>query len=90
MSEKNRHPVDELAEVRAAIKALESRESELRNRILAEGASLIGDDYAAIVTHQKRNNLDRKALAMLVAPEVLDLCTTKSDVTVVKVVSRHG
>jgi hypothetical protein len=38
----NRHPVDELADVRAERRRLEEREAELRNVLLAHGADLDG------------------------------------------------
>jgi hypothetical protein len=40
----NRHPVDELADVREELRRLEAREKELREMLLADGADLIGDD----------------------------------------------
>ena len=46
----NRHPVDELADVRAERRRVEEREKELRRALLAEGASLVGDAWAASVT----------------------------------------
>lgn len=46
----NRHPVDQLAEIREQIKALKAREDELRNKVSAMmGAadSLGGDEFIA-------------------------------------------
>jgi hypothetical protein len=45
----NRHPADELADVRAEIKRLEARESKLREVLCMPDADLIGDEYSAAV-----------------------------------------
>lgn len=62
----NRHPVDQLATVRATIKALEARESELKEQISAMmGAadSLGGDEFIARQKLQTRKGaLDEKKL----------------------------
>lgn len=63
----NRHIVDELAEVRAQIKALADRETALKAEISAAmgtGDLLIGDDYAAVQKITSRKGaVDTAAMA---------------------------
>jgi hypothetical protein len=58
----NVHPADELAEVREKIKALTARADELRDKLLADGAHLQGDQYTATINPGVRETLDRKAI----------------------------
>lgn len=59
---KNIHPADELSAVREEIAILEKRGNELRDILMAEGASLQGDQYTAMIVPNKRETLDRKAI----------------------------
>jgi len=59
---RNRHPVDELADVRAQIKTLQAREAELRAMVLNGECELAGDDYVAVVQTRPRNGIDLLAL----------------------------
>jgi hypothetical protein len=58
----NRHPVDELADVRAEIKRLEERESELQEALLKPGAELVGEEHQAHRIEYDRRHLDRDLL----------------------------
>jgi hypothetical protein len=58
----NRHPADELADLRAQIRELEAREQELRARLLIPGADLSGAEWRALVVTQSRDRLDAAAL----------------------------
>ena len=58
----NIHPADELSAVREEIKILTARADELRDLLLAEGASLHGDQYTAQIVPGVRETLDRKAI----------------------------
>jgi hypothetical protein len=58
----NIHPADELSAVREEIKILTNRADELRDRLLAEGADLHGDQYTAAIVPGVRETLDRKAI----------------------------
>jgi hypothetical protein len=58
----NIHPADELSAVREELKILEGRADELRAMLLAEGASLEGDQYIANIIPGTRETLDRKAI----------------------------
>ena len=63
MSVSNVHPADALAEIRAEIKALQVREALLREKLLADRGSLIGEAYEATIDHQKTMRLDQEKLA---------------------------
>ena len=58
----NIHPADELSACREEIKILTNRADELRDQLLAEGASLKGDQYTAYIVPGTRETLDRKAI----------------------------
>jgi hypothetical protein len=58
----NIHPADELCAVREEIKILTNRADQLRDQLLAEGASLKGDQYTAVIQPGTRETLDRKAI----------------------------
>ena len=67
MPGKNRHPVDELADVRAEIKRLSERETELKTTIgtmMADRDSLGGDDFIAFQKlSSRKGGIDEKAVA---------------------------
>lgn len=77
----NIHPADALAEVRAEIKALQVKETFLRERLLADGASLIGEAYEASVSSQRIMKLDQEKLTKALG----DLGPYKSENTLVMV-----
>ena len=58
----NIHPADHLAAVREEIKIMTKQADELRDRLLADGADLKGDQYLAIIRDKSRETLDRKAI----------------------------
>lgn len=62
----NRHPVDQLANIRATIKTLEDREKELKEQIgalMGSADSLGGDEFIARQKLQSRKGgLDEKKL----------------------------
>jgi hypothetical protein len=59
----NRHPVDELADVRPEIRRLEDREQELRNYLLEHPEDRTGIEHIAIIGEQGRSRVDLKAFA---------------------------
>lgn len=67
----NVHPVDELAATREEIKIMQGRADELRDMLLAEGASLEGDQHTAVIIPGSRETLDRKALEEAFGAEVI-------------------
>jgi hypothetical protein len=59
----NRHPADEIADIRDQITALKTRETQLRDALLtAEQTDRIGDEWIAEITQHKSNRLDNDAL----------------------------
>lgn len=58
----NIHPADELSAVREELKILTKRADELRDKLLAVGADLIGDQNTAVLCPGVRETLDRKAI----------------------------
>ena len=59
---RNRHPADDLADVRNEIKQLEIREAEIRAELLADAADRIGVQYEAYIRDQTQRRLDIPAL----------------------------
>jgi hypothetical protein len=58
----NRHPADELAEVREKIRALQAREAELRDMLMHGNCGLVGDDHVAVIKTMPRTRIDLPAL----------------------------
>lgn len=62
----NVHPVDQLVAIRAQIKALQERESDLKtevSRLIGGATSLDGDEWSAIQSlSTRKGGLDEKAL----------------------------
>lgn len=67
----NRHPVDELSDVRLEIRQLKLRESELRVELLADGAGRIGEEYEALVSDSTRQTFDVRAAIEALGMDVL-------------------
>lgn len=62
-ADRNRHPVDELADVRATIRDLQAREAYLKEIVThLDGCRLEGDDFEAIVTRVEGERIDTAAL----------------------------
>lgn len=60
---RNRHPVDELADVRAEIKALQAREALLKAVLEDGGADTVGDEWLATICDEDGGaRLDTKAM----------------------------
>jgi hypothetical protein len=59
----NRHPADELYDVRSEIRRLEDREQELRNYLLEHPQDRIGIEHVATVCSLTRRRVDLKGLA---------------------------
>ena len=58
----NVHPADALAELRQQKAEIERQIDALRDKLLADGADLEGDEYKAVVVPCVRETLDRKAI----------------------------
>lgn len=72
----NRHPVDQLADVRAEIKKLEAQETDLKAQISAKMGSrdsLGGDEFIAVQTlSERKGGLDEKKIAEHIGVKSLD------------------
>lgn len=84
----NRHPVDQLAEVREQIRTLQDREKEIRDRILANPDDLAGDEFAARITTSDTATLDRKAIEKAMGEAWLAGFLKRSSVTRITVAER--
>jgi hypothetical protein len=81
----NRHPVDELADIRAQIRELKAKEDDLRSVILAGNCSLLGCEYKAAISKHSVSRLDQAAAVRELGMERLRPFMTNSEFTVVKV-----
>ena len=82
----NMKPADELKTIRDQIKALQAREAELRDGLIAGEMDLVGNFAIASVTRQTRKTLDRKAAEAELGS--LAKFEKPTEVTVVKVEDR--
>ena len=84
----NRHPVDELADVRAQIRELRDREDALRRVILGSGCSLVGDEFEATIKKQITSRIDQAAAIRELGMERLRPFMASSETTVIRVRER--
>ena len=74
MSLPNRHPVDELADLRKHMHQIEGRIEELRDLIISGACGLVGDEHAATLKVRTSQRIDikelRRAFGEAVAPFV--------------------
>jgi len=82
----NVHPADALAEIREQIKTLTARADELRDKLLADGADLKGDQYTATITPGVRETLDRKAITEAFGEKAVEPFLKKTVFQTVKLV----
>ena len=80
---KNRHPVDELSDVRAQLRALKDREDELRAHLLT-CSDRVGDEYVATVAERQGLRLDRGKLEKRFGKAAVDACCVASSVRMVR------
>jgi hypothetical protein len=84
----NRHPADEMADIRERIKVLKTREAELRHTLLnAEQADRIGEEWLAETKQSKRKQLDNDALKEHFGPEALQPFERESVIKSIKLIS---
>jgi hypothetical protein len=84
----NRHPADEMADIREQIKVLKTGEAELRHTLLnAEQADRIGEEWIAEIRQSKRKQLDNGALKEHFGPEALQLFERESVIKSIKLIS---
>jgi hypothetical protein len=72
----NRHPIDEIHDLRAEIRRLEQREAALRRAVLKSG-HLIGDAFEGVVKHQVSERLDLPALRRAFGPVLRPFLRTR-------------
>jgi hypothetical protein len=83
-----RHPAEELADIRHQIKALETRETKLRDALLnAEQLERIGEEWIAEVSQQKGHRLDNDALKKHFGLEALQPFVRESVANLIKLIS---
>jgi hypothetical protein len=85
----NIHPVDELADVRSRIKALEEREGQLREELLSGRVGLEGDGYVARLVDQQRAWINLRS-ARRALGATLDPFITEKAVTTVRLAPKDG
>jgi hypothetical protein len=85
----NRHPVDELADIRAERRRIEEREAELRNILLADGADLHGHDYRARITTIRQRRLNRDLLEQRFGPEAVAECCIPATFTFINLAANR-
>jgi hypothetical protein len=86
----NRHPADQIAEVRQQIKVLEKQQTDLRERLVnATELDRVGDEWIAKVCEQKKRGLDREALENHFGADALQPFMRESVTTVLRLVDRH-
>jgi hypothetical protein len=86
----NRHPVDELADIRVEIARLKNRETELREELLADGADLEGDSYRARIVEAEQSYPDRARLEQRFGAKAVAECCKHIPVTYVSLVDKTG
>jgi hypothetical protein len=89
MTATNLHPVDELADVRSRIKALEEREGQLRDELLSGRVGLEGNDHVARLVDQQRAWINLRS-ARRALGKVLDPFLTEKAVTAVRLAPKDG
>jgi hypothetical protein len=86
---RNRHPADELHDVRDDIKRLQDREAELRD-ILIDGTSRIGVEFEAEIVEYTQRRLDTRAVIEHFGPDFLARFYRNLDYTSVRLKRRNG
>jgi hypothetical protein len=86
----DRHPADQIADVRQQIAVLKKQETDLREILIhATELDRVGDDWIAKVSEQKRHLLDREALENHFGADALQPFMRESVATVLKLIDRH-
>jgi hypothetical protein len=88
MSLPNRHPVDELADIRAERRRLDEREAQIRAALLAGGASLVGNEYTATVAAEQQRRLNHQLLEQRFGPEAVNQCKAPVVITTIRLKPR--
>ena len=84
----NRHPADEIADIRDQIAVLKTRETKLRDALLnAEQSERIGEEWIAEITQRKSTLLDKAALKKHFGLEALQPFMRESVTKSIKLIS---
>jgi hypothetical protein len=83
----NRHPIDEIHDIRREIRRLEARERELRQAVIQSG-DLTGDEYEAVLKHSVSERIDISALRRQLGLQVLKPFLRESACDVLRIKSR--
>jgi hypothetical protein len=84
----NRHPADQLSDVRAQIKQLEQEEAELRAYLLRHPDDLVGLEYTALVSSRSYKRVDMEGLRREVGDAAIRRHTTTTPVSFVRLKTR--
>lgn len=84
----NRHPVNELADIRAEMRRLKAREDEIRETILGGSCGLSGDQHDADVHVTTTERVDTTALRKEMGLERLRPFLRKSEVRTIRISQR--
>jgi hypothetical protein len=85
MTQTNRKPPDELADVRERMKQLKHREDELKASLIAGEVDLVGDEFIAKISQVTSERINSPKLRKEVAAEQLKPYLVTSTATVVNV-----
>lgn len=86
---RNRHPVDELADVREELRKLKVREDELRAEILSGDHGLVGDQFEASVRETSAERIDTGELKKRWGMDKLQPFVRTSSTTTIRVTPRQ-
>lgn len=77
----NRHPADELADVRERIRELAKREGELVEMLKQPEANLIGDDFSVTIKTGQRRSISVETAERIVPKPLFDKIVVTNPVT---------
>lgn len=83
----NRHPVDELADVRAEIKRLQEHEAELKSQIIGT-RQMLGNEFEAKLTEVVTERVDVPALRKYMGNGIREFLKPSSAITL-RIVKRE-
>ena len=87
----NIHPADEMQALRTQIKALQDRESQLRDVLLAANdAGREGAAYRAFVMVSTRETLDKNAITAALGKDVVEPFMRKSEMKTLKLAKKDA
>jgi hypothetical protein len=88
MEQHNRHPADELSDIRAELQRLGEREQTLRAYLLEHPEDRVGDEHVASIGSQQRKRVDLSAFADEVGHSLMERFTSYRTCAVVRLRER--